>query len=66
MGYYKQQEIAGQDWTPVPPPKPASQHVSLMIRRRDQRQPARDYTSAYILGGFAVMFVLGLTIGVFA
>ncbi len=63
MGYYKQQEIAGQDFTPVPPPRRASSHVSLAVRRRDmrQRKPQTPFVTFAIMAG---MFVLGVVLGV--
>jgi hypothetical protein len=68
MGYYKQQEVAGQDWTPVPSPRPASSHVALTIRRRDIRsRKAQTFGSAVvILLSMVGMFVLGVVLGVMA
>jgi len=66
MGYYKQQEIADQLEVPerVPRPRPASSHVSLTVRRREMRKPARDYTTATVLGAMTFMFVIGIILGV--
>ena len=66
LGYYKQQEIADQLEIPerVPRPRSASSHVSLTVRRREMRKPARDYTTATVLSVMVVMFVLGVVLGV--
>jgi hypothetical protein len=65
MGYYKQQEIAGQDYVgeSTPRPRPASSHVSLAVRRRDmrQRKPQTPFVTFAIMAG---MFVLGVVLGV--
>ncbi len=68
MGYYKQQQIASQTELPerVPAPRPASSHVSLTVRRSDMRKPARDYTGIIVFGAMALMFVMGVVIGVMA
>jgi hypothetical protein len=66
LGYYKQQEIASEVELPerVPAPRPASSHVTLQVRRREMRKPARDYTTATVLSVMVVMFVLGVVLGV--
>jgi hypothetical protein len=66
MGYYKQQAIAAEVELPerVPAPRPASSHITLQVRRREMRKPARDYTTVTVLGAMAVMFGLGVVLGV--
>jgi hypothetical protein len=68
LGYYKQQAIASEVELPerVPAPRPASSHVSLTVRRREMRKPARDYTTATVLGAMTFMFVIGIILGVMA
>jgi len=72
MGYYKNEEIT--EWTPVEPveqirvkpPVRAVEHVVHYETRRDRRNlnRPRDYSVAgAILAGMAVMFLLGLTLG---
>jgi hypothetical protein len=66
LGYYKQQAIASEVELPerVPAPRPALSHVSLTVRRREMRKPARDYTNATVLSVMVVMFILGVVLGV--
>jgi hypothetical protein len=65
MGYYKQQEIANQLEVSerVPRPRPASSHVSLTVRRREMRKPARDYTAIMIVGSWTFFLGAGVLLG---
>jgi hypothetical protein len=65
MGYYKQQQVAAE--TMLPAPKPAIEHAVFFPNRKLRRLSERRHgipATVTVGVGLAVMFVLGVTLGV--
>lgn len=71
MGYYKQEEIAGQVEVGdrVPSPRPSVTHAVFFperrLRRMAQREQRQQWVTAFTVLSFAIfMFVSGMLLGV--